>query len=56
MGQKYATGIYTSGVVFQPEYYEHFADMMKDDLLPIFNWIWIGLYKGEKACIKARKA
>lgn len=46
--QKYATGIYTSGVVFQPEYYEHFADMMKDDLLPIFNWIWIGLYKGEK--------
>ena len=46
--QEYATGIYTSGVVFQPEYYEHFADMMKEDELPIFNWIWFGLYKGEK--------
>ena len=46
--QEYATGIYTSGVVFEPRFYEGFADMMQEDLLPIFNWIWIGLYKGEK--------
>ena len=45
--QKYATGIYTSGVVFEPRFYEGFADMMHDDELPIFNWIWFGLYRDE---------
>ncbi len=46
--QKYATGVYTSGVVFEPRFYEGFADMLKDDELPIFNWIWFGLYRNEK--------
>ena len=41
--QDYATGIYTSGVVFEPRFYEGFADMMQEDELPIFNWIWFGL-------------
>ena len=45
--QKYATGIYTSGVVFEPRFYEGFADMIKDDELPIFNWIWFGLWRNE---------
>ena len=45
--QKYATGVYTSGVVFEPRFYEGFADMMKEDELPIFNWIWFGLYRSE---------
>ncbi len=45
--QKYATGIYTSGVVFEPRFYEGFADMLKEDELPIFNWIWFGLYRDE---------
>ncbi len=45
--QKYATGIYTSGVVFEPRFYEGFADMMQKDELPIFNWIWFGLYRNE---------
>ena len=45
--QKYATGVYTSGVVFEPRFYEGFANMMKDDELPIFNWIWFGLYRNE---------
>lgn len=45
--QKYATGVYTSGVVFEPRFYEGFADMMKDGGLPIFNWIWFGLYRNE---------
>ena len=46
--QPYATGVYTSGVVFEPRFYEGFADMMKNDELPIFNWIWFGLYYDEK--------
>ena len=45
--QKYATGVYTSGVVFEPRFYEDFADMMREDGLPIFNWIWFGLYRDE---------
>lgn len=47
-GQKNATGIYTSGVVFEPRLYEGFADMMREDELPVFNWIWFGLYRGKK--------
>ena len=45
--QEYATGIYTSGVVFEPQFYEGFADMMQNDELPIFNWIWFGLWRDE---------
>ena len=45
--QKYASGVYTSGVVFEPRFYEDFADMMQEDELPIFNWIWFGLYRSE---------
>ena len=45
--QKYATGVYTSGVVFEPHFYEGLADMLKKDELPIFNWVWFGLYRSE---------
>ena len=45
--QKYATGVYTSGVVFEPRFYEDLADMLKKDELPIFNWVWFGLYRSE---------
>jgi len=45
--QTYATGVYTSGVVFEPRFYEGFADMIKEDELPIFNWVWFGLYRNE---------
>ena len=45
--QKYATGVYTSGVVFEPGFYKGFADMMQNDELPIFNWIWFGLWRDE---------
>ena len=45
--QEYATGVYTSGVVFEPRFYEGFADMIKEDELPIFNWVWFGLYRSE---------
>ena len=45
--QEYATGIYTSGVVFEPRFYEGFAEQMSEDELPIFNWIWFGLWRDE---------
>ena len=45
--QNYATGIYTSGVVFEPRFYEGFAEQMSEDELPIFNWIWFGLWRDE---------
>lgn len=45
--QKYAVGVYTSGVVFEPRFYEGFANVMLEDELPVFNWIWFGLYRSE---------
>ena len=45
--QPYATGVYASGVVFEPSFYEDCAEMMHEDMLPIFNWIWFGLYGNE---------
>lgn len=46
--QKNAIGVYTSGTVFEPKFYTEFASMIKNDELPIFNWIWFGLYKGKE--------
>lgn len=46
--QKYATGIFTSGVVFEPGFYFEAAQAMKKDMLPILNWIWFGLYATDK--------
>lgn len=44
------TGIYTSGTVFEPQFYAELADVMKQGELPIFNWVWLGLYRTEKGC------
>lgn len=46
--QENAIGVFTSGVVFEPEYYINAADIINDDELPIFNWIWFGLYANDK--------
>ena len=43
--QAHATGIYTSGVVFEPSFYEEMAEIMKEGELPLNNWIWFGLYR-----------
>lgn len=45
--QETATGVYTSGVVFEPAVYEEFSYMMKEDELPIYNWIWVNLYNSK---------
>ncbi|WNY28585.1 hypothetical protein MmiEs2_07810 [Methanimicrococcus stummii] len=43
-----AIGLYTSGTVFQPEFYIDVSEMMNDGDLPILNWIYFGVYANEK--------
>ena len=43
--QKNVLGIYSSGTVFEPQFYEDCARVMKDDELPLLNWIWFGLWR-----------
>ena len=45
--QKKAIGVFTSGVVFEPSYYMKAAEMIRDGELPIFTWVWFGLYRTE---------
>jgi len=42
-----AIGVYTSGTVFQPEFYIDVAESMKEDDLPISDWIYFGIYTSE---------
>ena len=46
--QENAIGVFTSGVVFEPNTYIDSAQMIKEQALPIFNWIWFGLYQTDK--------
>lgn len=46
--QKFAIGLYTSGVVVQPEYYRESAMVLQTGELPLTNWIWLGRYRDEK--------
>lgn len=45
-----AIGVYTSGTVFQPEFYIDVVNVMKgdEDELPILAWVHFGLYRTEK--------
>ena len=45
--QEDAIGVFTSGVVFEPSYYMTAAEMIRDGALPIFTWVWFGLYRTE---------
>lgn len=45
--QKHTLGIYVNRTLIQPDLYIGFAEMIKGDDLPIFNWVWFGLYSGE---------
>ena len=42
-----AVGVYTSGTVFQPMFFIDVADLMKEEKLPIQNWIYFGIYSSE---------
>ena len=43
--QENAIGVFTCGVVFEPDYYMKSAEMIRDGELPIFTWVWFGLYR-----------
>ena len=45
--QENAIGVFTCGVVFEPSYYMKSAGMIRDGELPIFTWVWFGLYRTE---------
>ena len=46
--QEGVLGIYTGEVVYAPDYYQRFSGMLEEDLFPIYNLVWIGLYNGKK--------
>ena len=35
-------------MVYAPDYYQHFSEMLEEDLFPIYNLVWIGIYNGKK--------
>lgn len=41
-------GVYANDTVYQPEFYLDSANMMKEDLYPILNLVWFGIYGGKK--------
>ena len=45
--QEKSIGVFTSGVVFEPSYFMNAAEMIRDEVLPIFTWVWFGLYRTE---------
>lgn len=48
LDQPEVLGIYTSGTVFQPEFYLKVAQDLKAGDLPVMDWVYIGLYRGKK--------
>lgn len=46
--QENVIGIYTNGVVYEPGFYVAGAEMLKNGDLPLLNWVWFGIYQGEK--------
>lgn len=40
-----ATGVFTGGTVYQLGLYRNLASVIRDGRLPVFNWIWFGLYR-----------
>lgn len=41
-------GIYASGTVFEPGFYEDAAMLLRENELPIYNWIHFGMYQTSK--------
>lgn len=42
-----AIGIYTGSVVLERDFYMDFAEMAEDDVFPLYNLVWFGLYNGK---------
>ena len=43
-----AIGFYASGTVFEPGFYIEASTVMKEDTLPILNWIYFGFTRGKQ--------
>lgn len=48
MKQKCVLGFYNNGVVYQPEMYCECANAIKDNVIPILNLMWFGIYSDEE--------
>ncbi|MBD5111719.1 MAG: DUF4261 domain-containing protein [Ruminococcaceae bacterium] len=46
--QDHAIAFYDDGIVFSPQQYLDFSEMMEDGSYPILNWIWYGIFADEK--------
>lgn len=46
--QHFVLGIYANSTIYEPSFYYRFAFMMEEDLFPIYNLIWVGVYQGRK--------
>lgn len=51
--QQGVLGIYANETVYQPEFYEACAAMMKDQLFPLMNLVWFSLYGGKNGGVSA---
>lgn len=51
--QEGVLGIYANETVYQPEFYEACAQMMKDDMFPLMNLVWFSLYGGKNGGVSA---
>ncbi len=40
-----ATGVFTGAAVYQLGLYRNLSSVIRDGRLPVFNWIWFGLYR-----------
>ena len=43
-----AIGFYASGTVFEPKFYIEASTVMKEDTLPMLNWIYFGFTRGKQ--------
>lgn len=43
-----AIGVFTGPAVYQIGLYRNLASVIKNGRLPVFNWVWLGLYKTER--------
>ena len=40
-------GVYTTGTVYEPKLYREVAKQMNEGELPIYDWVYLGLYRSE---------
>lgn len=43
-----ALGFYTGGVVLEPKFYIENAKMLKENRLPVYNWIYVSVYPSDE--------